>query len=99
MEKIIFVGAKPVMNYVTSIVMQFTAHGMNEVAIKARGQFISRAVDSAEVATKRFLQGQVGVKKISINSEEFKNEAGKQVRVSTIEILLSRVPSGAAPAA
>ncbi len=86
----IFVGGKPFMNYVTGVVMQFTTKNAQEIKIKARGKFISRAVDIAEVATKRFLDEQVEVKEININSEEFENKEGKQVRVSTIEIILNR---------
>ena len=86
----IFVGNKPFMNYVTAVVMQFTTKNASEVTIKARGKFISRAVDVAEVAAKRFLEGQVSVKDIKIDSEEFENKEGKQVRVSTIEITLSK---------
>ncbi|MDD5133182.1 MAG: RNA-binding protein [Candidatus Nanoarchaeia archaeon] len=78
------------MFYVTGIVMQFTTQGATEVSIRARGKFISRAVDIAEVATKRFLENQVVVKDIRINSEQFKNEEGKTVRVSTIEIDLNK---------
>ena len=84
----IFIGNKPFMNYVTSVVMQFTTKNAPEVIIKARGKFISRAVDVSEVASKRFLDGQVEIKDIKIDSEEFENKEGKQVRVSTIEILL-----------
>jgi archaea-specific DNA-binding protein len=84
----VLVGGKPFMNYVTGVVMQFTTQNANEVAIKARGKFISRAVDIAEVATKRFLEGTVSIKEIKIDSEEFENKEGKQVRVSTIEIFL-----------
>ena len=84
----IFVGGKPFMNYVTGVVMQFTTKNADEVIVKARGKFISRAVDIAEVATKRFLDGQATVKDVTIDSEEFENKEGKQVRVSTIEILL-----------
>lgn len=87
----IFVGNKPFMNYVTGVVMQFTTKGAPEVTVKARGKFISRAVDIAEVACKRFLEGDVGVKDININSEEFTNREGRQVRVSTIEITMHRV--------
>ncbi len=87
-DNTIFVGGRPFMNYVTGVVMQFTTKGANEVMVKARGKFISRAVDIAEVATKRFLTGQVDVKDIKIDSEEFQNKEGKQVRVSTIEIVL-----------
>ena len=86
----IFVGTKPFMNYVTAVVMQFTTKNAGEIVIKARGKFISRAVDIAEVTTKRFLDGQISVRNIAINSEEFQNNEGKQVRVSTIEITLSR---------
>ena len=86
----IFVGNKPFMNYVTAVVMQFTVKNADEVTVKARGKFISRAVDITEVSVKRFLEGQVAIKDIKIDSEEFENKEGKQVRVSTIEILIVR---------
>ncbi|MBI2135926.1 DNA-binding protein Alba [Candidatus Woesearchaeota archaeon] len=89
-DNIIFVGGKPFMNYVTAVVMQFTTKNMEEVIVKARGKFISRAVDIVEVASKRFLEGQIGIKDIKIDSEEFKNDEGRQVRVSTIEVMLAR---------
>jgi archaea-specific DNA-binding protein len=84
----IFIGTKPFMNYVTSVVMQFTTKNADDVIIKARGKFISRAVDVAEVASKRFLKSQIALKDIRIDSEEFTNKEGRQVRVSTIEIVL-----------
>lgn len=84
----IFIGGKPFMNYVTGVVMQFTTKGADEVIVKARGKFISRAVDVSEVATKRFLLGQIEVKDIRIDSEGFQNKEGKDVRVSIIEITL-----------
>jgi len=86
----IFIGGKPFMNYVTGVVMQFTTKNADEVTIKARGKFISRAVDVSEVASKRFLDGAVSVKGIKIDSEGFKNNEGRDVRVSTIEITLSK---------
>ena len=86
----IFIGNKPFMNYVTGVVMQFTTQGAKEVVVKARGKFISRAVDVVEVAAKRFLENSVETTKIAIDSEEFENKEGKQVRVSTIEIGLLR---------
>ena len=70
--------------------MQFTTQGAKESVIKARGQFISKAVDIAEVATKRFLENQVVVTNIQTNSEEFQNQEGRNVRVSTIEITLKK---------
>jgi len=86
----IFIGNKPFMNYVTGVVMQFTTKGADEVIIKARGKFISRAVDVAEVTAKRFLDEKVVVKNIDIDSEGFQNKEGKDVRVSTIEITLAK---------
>lgn len=87
---IVFVGGKPFMNYVTGVVMQFTTQNAKEVVVKSRGKFISRAVDIAEVATKRFLEDAIKVSDIKIDSEEFENKEGKQVRVSTMEITLQR---------
>jgi len=89
-ENSIFIGGKPFMNYVTGVVMQFTTKQAKEVTIKARGKFISRAVDVAEVTSKRFLEGQVELKEIKMDSEEFQNKEGKNVRVSTLEIVLKK---------
>lgn len=87
----IFIGNKPFMNYVTGVVMQFTTNQASEVVIKARGKFISRAVDVAEVSAKRFLEKSIAIKDIHVNSEEFTNREGRQVRVSTIEIALKKL--------
>jgi len=90
-DNVVFVGGKPFMNYVTGVVMQFTTQNMTEVIIKARGKFISKAVDVAEVASKRFLKEQaIIVKHIAIDSEEFENKEKKKVNVSTIDITLLR---------
>jgi len=90
-ENIIFIGAKPFMNYVTGVVMQFTTQNMQDVTIKARGKFISKAVDVAEIVSKRFLKEQhILVKDIKIGSEEFENKEKKKVNVSVIEIILKR---------
>ncbi|MCD6575588.1 MAG: DNA-binding protein Alba [Nanoarchaeota archaeon] len=85
---VVFVGKKPFMNYVTGVVMQFNS-GAKEVTVKARGKYISRAVDIAEVVRNRFIQD-VKLKDIRISSEEFTGEDGKKVRISTIEIVLSK---------
>jgi len=89
-EKSVFIGGKPFMNYVTSVTMQFNS-GANEVIIKARGKFISKGVDVAEVARRKFLTDKnVSVKNVIIGSEEFENKEGKLVNVSVIEITLAR---------
>jgi archaea-specific DNA-binding protein len=89
-DNTIYIGNKPFMNYVTSVVVQFTAKGAQEVFIKARGKFISRAVDVAEVAMKRFLKDAIALNEIRIDSEAFTNSEGHNVRVSTIEIALKK---------
>ncbi len=86
----IFIGAKPFMNYVTSVVMQFTTKHADTVIVKARGKFISRAVDVCEVASKRFLEDRIEVKNITIDSESFTTPEGKDVRVSIIEITIGK---------
>jgi len=79
-----------VLNYVTSVVMQFTNKNSSEVIIKARGKFISKAVDVAEVTRKRFMDKEnLSIKDIKINTEEYEKE-GKKINVSTIDISLSR---------
>ena len=90
-ENIVFIGSKPFMNYVTGVVMQFTTKNADIVSIRSRGKFISKAVDVAEVVRNRFLGDQgVIVKDIKIGSEAFVTKDGKDVNVSTIEILLSK---------
>jgi DNA-binding protein len=88
----VYVGGKPFMNYVTAVVMQFTTHDASNVIVKSRGKFMSRAVDVAEVVQSRFLKDQIKVGEIKIGSEEFTNKENRQVRVSTMEITLSRIP-------
>jgi DNA-binding protein len=90
-DNTVFVGTKPFMNYVTSLVMQFTTKDASEVFLKARGKFISKAVDITEVTTKRFLRDKIRVREIHTNSEDFKNKDGRDVRVSTIEIILEKI--------
>ena len=90
-ENSVFIGGKPFMNYVTGVVMQFTTKGANEVTVKSRGKFISKAVDVAEVARRKFLsEHNVTVKDVKIGSEEFENKEGKTVNVSILEIVLKK---------
>lgn len=90
-SNIIFIGEKPFMNYVTGVVTQFKTKNQKEVIIKARGKFISRAVDVAEVSAKKFLKEEnIHVKDIKIDSQEFENKEGRKVNVSTIDITLEK---------
>ena len=86
-DDVVFVGNKPVMDYVLAVVTQFNS-GAEDVRIMARGRAISRAVDVAEVSRSRFL-ADVTVKDIIISTETIKTERG-ETKVSTIEITLGK---------
>ena len=83
----IFVGQKPVMNYAMSALIQLTQAG--EVVVKARGMAISRAVDVAEIVTKRLGNGQFKVKDIGINTEVV-GEGPETRNISSIEIVVGK---------
>ncbi len=86
-EHVVFVGNKPVMNYVLAALTQLN-EGAGEVTIKARGRAISRAVDVAEILRNRFMPN-LNIKGIKIDTEELESE-GRSVNVSTIEIALAK---------
>jgi len=88
-DNVIYIGEKPFMNYITGVVTQFKTKNQKEVIIRARGKFISRAVDVAEFSVKRFLKEEnIKITGVKIDSEEFENKEGKKVNVSTIDITL-----------
>ena len=84
----IYIGRKPMMNYVLAVVSQFNV-GSENVIIKARGKSISRAVDVAEVVRKRYVMD-AKVKEIRIGTEQLPDESGKTTNVSSIEIFLAK---------
>ena len=87
-ENIVYIGNKPVMNYVLAVVTQMNG-GVSEVVLKARGRAISRAVDVAEIVRNRFItDAQLGF--INISTEEILNNEGTNTNVSAIEIQLSK---------
>jgi DNA-binding protein len=85
---VVYVGDKPVMNYVLAVMTQFNKP-VSSVILKARGRAISRAVDAAEITRNRFMPNVV-VKNITISTEAIPNEEGKTVNVSSMEIVLSK---------
>lgn len=87
-ENIVYIGNKPVMNYVLAVVTQMNS-GVTEVVLKARGRAISRAVDVAEIVRNRFISD-VNVKSIDISTEEIVGNEGTSSNVSAIEIKLSK---------
>ncbi len=86
-DDVVYVGNKPVMNYVLAVVTQFNS-GTNKVTIKARGRAISRAVDVAEVVRNRFLDN-VEVKDILISTEKVTSDRG-ETNVSAMEITIGK---------
>lgn len=86
-DNVVFIGNKPVMNYVLAIVTQFN-NGAPEITVKARGKAISRAVDAVEVSRNRFLPA-AKIKEIKIGTEKIVTERGES-NVSTIEIVLTK---------
>ncbi|MEM5870232.1 MAG: DNA-binding protein Alba [Candidatus Aenigmatarchaeota archaeon] len=87
-DNVIFVGKKPSMAYVLAVITQFN-NGKKEVHIKARGKAISRAVDVAEIVTRRFIPD-AKVKNIEIGTEEKELEDKTKINVSTITITLGK---------
>ena len=83
----IYVGKKPVMSYAMSALIQLAGSG--ECVVKARGMAIGRAVDVAEIVTKRLGNGQFKVKDIGINTEVV-GEGAEMRNVSSIEIVVGK---------
>ena len=95
----VFIGQKPTMTYVFQVVSQLNS-GAGPVVVKARGNAIGKAVDVVEVVRRRFLEGQVTVGPISIDTERLVNREGRDANVSSIAIPLTRTgPPPAAPSA
>ena len=89
-DNIIKIGKRPFMNYVTSVIIQFTQKKSEKVIIVARGKFISRAVDVAELIRRKLLKNEnIKVEEVKIGSEDFTN-SNRQKSVSSISITLKR---------
>ena len=86
-ENLVFIGNKPVMNYVLAVVTQFNDY--DTVLLRARGKAISRAVDTAEIVRNSFIQDAY-VADIHISTEEVINYDGETTNVSVIEIRLEK---------
>lgn len=87
-DNTVFVGSKPVMNYVLAC-LTLLQNGTTEVNLKARGRAISKAVDAAEILSNRYVPD-LSVKKIDISTEQVKDMAsGTLTNVSSMEIHLT----------
>jgi len=88
-ENVVFIGRKPPMSYVLAIMTSFSNSNIKEVTLKARGRSITTAVDTAEIAKRRFVKDSK-ISKITIGTEELTQEEGGTRNVSTIEIVIAK---------
>ena len=86
-ENTIYIGNKPVMNYVLAVVTQFNE--FDSVTLRAIGKAISRAVDTAEIVRNSFVQ-EADVTDIQISTEEVENYNNEKTNVSVIEIKIEK---------
>ena len=87
-ENTVFIGDKPIINYIRSATIQLNKPGCSEIIIRARGKFISKAVDVSEVVKRNLQSRALYAKEIRINSEEFEKD-GKKLKISTMDIVLA----------
>ena len=88
-ENTVYIGRKPIMNYVLAVITSFNTSDTKEVTLKARGRAITAAVDVAETVKNRFIK-ESNISDITIGTEEIPREEGGTRNVSTIEIKLTR---------
>lgn len=87
-DNIVYIGKKGTMAYVLAVVTQMN-QGASEVTVKARGKAISRAVDVAEIVRNKFLTDSK-IDSIKTSTEEIQSEDGKPLKVSAIEIKITK---------
>lgn len=85
-SNIVYIGRKPVLNYVLACMTLFNS-GHEEIIVKARGRSISRAVDVIEVLRHRFMPNSEVVD-IQIGTEVLDSEDRGPTNVSTIDIIV-----------
>ena len=84
----VFIGKKPLMAYVTTTIIQLA--NLPTVSIKARGMSIGRAVDVAQIVSRKTENAGYSIGKIQIGSETLESKDGRPRNVSTIEIEVKR---------
>ena len=88
-QNVVYIGRKPVMSYVLAVMTHLNRPDATEVVLKARGNAITTAVDTAEVTRRRFMET-LQIDKIAVGTEELTQQDGRTRAVSTIEITLKR---------
>jgi DNA-binding protein len=88
-ENVVFIGQKPVMNYVMVCMTHFNQPDAKKVVVKARGRAICRAVDTIEVLRRAFVKD-LQLEGIAIYTEEVTREQGRKSNVSAIKLTLTK---------
>lgn len=87
-DNVIFIGNKPPMNYVIAVLTEFKKS--SEVIIKARGRSIGKAVETAEIVRKKFLETAV-IYDVTLGLENIiDNKTNKPMDIPSIEITLRK---------
>jgi len=84
----VYIGKKPLMAYVTSTLIQLA--NAPSVSIKARGMSIGRAVDVAQILSRKTENAGYSIGTIQIGSESLESQDGRMRNVSTIDIQVKR---------
>ena len=84
--QIVRIGKKPTMNYVVAC-MTLLNSGQPEVMVRARGQSITKAVETVDMLRRAFLKN-IKILSVDIGTDEVKREDGSAASLSMIEIIL-----------
>jgi archaea-specific DNA-binding protein len=76
------------MSYVLAVVTKLN-QTEKAVKVKARGKAINRAVDVVEIVRNKFIKD-VKIQGIELSTEEVKTEDGNTLRVSSMEVTLTK---------
>lgn len=83
---IVRIGKKPVMNYVVAC-MTLLNSGVSDVMVRARGQSITKAVETVDLLRRAFLKN-IQVHSVDIGTEQVQRQDGSTASLSMIEIIL-----------
>jgi DNA-binding protein len=87
-DNVIFIGNKPPMNYVIAVLTEFKKS--TDVIIKARGRTIGKAVETAEIVRRKFLETTV-LYDIKLGLENIiDSKTNKPMDIPSIEITLHK---------
>lgn len=84
MPENIYVGSKPLLNYVTKVAIEYQRTGV--VTIHGRGKNVVTAIDVAQVTKRSFVKNAL-ISKVEIKTEDLGGEDESR-KVSVIEIVL-----------